>query len=66
MPDSVPRLPWQLERLISAASSGCLEATVPGVPDVGRYTLAWAASYLTSDRDEALRRLWEVHKAWSS
>ncbi len=60
----MPRLPWQLERLVRAASSDLLEAEVRGVPDVGRYTLAWAASYLTGDRDEALARLWAVHRAW--
>jgi hypothetical protein len=35
-----------------------------GAPDLGRYTLAWAAAYLTGDRDEALARLWAVHRAW--
>jgi hypothetical protein len=62
--DTLPRLPWQLERLVSAASSNVLTVELPGVPDVPRYTVAWAASYLTGDRDEALRRLWEVYSAW--
>ncbi len=63
-PDSLPRLPWQLERLINAASSNVLGVELLGVPDVPRYTLAWAACYLTGDRDEALRRLWQVYSAW--
>ncbi len=63
-PDSLPRLPWQLERLVSAASSDNLEAAVPGVPDVNRYVMGWACSYLTGDREESLKRLWAVHRAW--
>lgn len=68
-PDSVARLPWQLERLLAAASSGLLPAgTVTPeaglVTDLNGYTLAWAASYLIGDRTEALRRLWQAHRAW--
>jgi predicted metallopeptidase len=37
---------------------------MPGVHDLNRYTMAWAAAYLTGDRDEALARLWAVHRAW--
>jgi hypothetical protein len=62
--DTLPRLPWQLERLVSAASSDNLDAAMPGVHDLNRYTMAWAAAYLTGDRDEALARLWAVHRAW--
>lgn len=61
-------LPWQLERLVSAASSGVLPETVmlaTGlVTDLNRYVLGWAASYLVGDRAEAERRLWEAHRAW--
>lgn len=63
-PDSIPRLPWQLERLVSAASSGQLHVEVGGVPDPTRYILGWACSYLTGDRTEALRRLWKVYSTW--
>jgi hypothetical protein len=63
-PDTLPRLPWQLERLVSAASSNALELELRGVHDLNRYTMAWAAAYLTGDRDEALARLWAVHRAW--
>ena len=62
--DTVSRLPWQLERLLSAASSGVLSADLPGVPDVPRYTLGWGCSYLVGDRAEATRRLWQVYRAW--
>ncbi|MGL4608126.1 MAG: hypothetical protein ACRCYY_00350 [Trueperaceae bacterium] len=61
---TVPRLPWQLERLISAACSGALQIRVEGVPDTTRYVQAWACAYLTGDRDEPLKRLWEVYKQW--
>jgi hypothetical protein len=61
---TIPRLPWQLERLVSAASSDVLTFSLYGVPDINRYVLAWAAAYLTSDRDEALRRLWQTYHVW--
>lgn len=63
-PDTLPRLPWQLERLLSAAGSNVLTADLPGVPDVGAYALAWGCAYLTGDRAEAERRLWQVYRAW--
>lgn len=62
---SVPRLPWQLERLVTAASSGALSVSIQGVPDPSRYVQAWACEYLaSSQRDEPLRRLWEVYEQW--
>lgn len=66
---TLPRLPWQLERLISAASSDLLPKDplmLPSglIPDPNRYTLALAASYLTGDRQAALSRLWQVRRAW--
>lgn len=63
-PDAVPRLPWQLEALLRAATSNVLTAELPGVPDTGRYVLAWGCAYLVSDRDEAEQRLWAVYRAW--
>lgn len=62
-------LPWQLERLVSAASSdqlpkGTVTLSAGLVPDLNRYTLGWAASYLVGDRDEALSRLWQVRRVW--
>ena len=68
-PDTLPRLPWQLERLISAACADVLPqstVTLPSglVPDLGRYVLGWGCSYLTGDRVEAERRLWEVYRIW--
>jgi hypothetical protein len=62
--DGLARLPWQLERLLSAAAANALEVELPEVPDPQRYTLAWGAAYLTGDRDEALRRLWAVYRKW--
>ena len=66
---AVPRLPWELERVISAATNGSL----PGgavkleqglVPDLERYVLAWAAAYLTGATDDATVRLWDVWRTW--
>ena len=67
--ETAPRLPWQLERLISAACADVLPqntVTLPSglVPDLGRYVLGWGCSYLTGDRVEAERRLWEVYRIW--
>lgn len=68
LPDTVPRLPWRLERLIGAAASGVLDAEVPGVPDVAVYVMGWACAYLTGrgDHTEPLKRLNEVLKAWQT
>lgn len=68
-PDTPPRLSWQLERLISAACADVLpQSTVTLssglVPDLNRYVLGWGCSYLTSDRSEAERRLWEAYRSW--
>lgn len=67
--ETLPRLPWQLERLISAACADVLPQDpmmLPSglVPNLNRYTLGWAAAYLTSDRQEALSRLWQVRRVW--
>lgn len=64
-----PRLPWQLERLVSAACGdvlpqGTVKLTSGLVPDLSRYVLGWGCSYLVGDRAEAERRLWEAHRAW--
>ena len=61
---SVPKLPRQLVRLVEAASNGVLDIPVRGVADVSSYVQAWACTYLTSDRAEALKRLWEVYRQW--
>jgi hypothetical protein len=58
------RLPWQLERLLQAASSGVLTIGVTGIPDTNRYVMAWACEYLAGDKQEALKRLWEVYDLW--
>jgi TubC N-terminal docking domain len=64
---SVPRLPWQLERLVTAPASGVLNVYLAGVPDPSRYVTAWALTYFTSNqRDEALKRLWEVYNLWQN
>jgi hypothetical protein len=66
--ETLPRLPWQLERLISAACADVLPETVvlPSglVTDLGRYVRAWGCTYLVSDCQEAERRLWQVYRAW--
>ncbi len=63
-PDTLPRLPWQLERLVSSAGSGQLSVELRGVSDTRAYVLACGCAYLVGDRDEALRRLWVVHRVW--
>ena len=67
--ETLPRLPWQLEHLISAAACNQLPQNAVKLPsglvtDLNRYTLGWAAAYLTSDRTEALLRLWQVRRVW--
>lgn len=66
---SETRLPWQLERLVSAACADVLPKDMTKlssglVPDLNRYVLGWGCTYLVSDRTEAERRLWEAHRAW--
>lgn len=36
------------------------------VTDPNRYTLAWAAAYITGDRNEAVSRLWQMHRVWEA
>ena len=59
---TIPRLPWQLERLIASASQNSLAVKHQGVLNPNAYTLNWAAAYLYSDRSEALQRLWEIYE----
>lgn len=71
VPKASTELPWQLERLISAAcadalSQGTVKLTSGIVPDLKLYVLGWGCSYFISDRTEAERRLWEAHRAWQS
>ena len=65
-PSTVPRLPWQLERLVRAAAAGVLEVVVPGAPDPSRHVMGWACSYLLGDHEHALARLWQVYQAWEA
>jgi hypothetical protein len=64
--DTIPRLPWQLERLLRAASSNVLEVSIKGVPDPARYVMAWGCAYLTGECDESVQRLWQVYRAWNN
>ena len=68
-PDTLPRLPWQLERLLAAAASDVLPQGMTYLEsglvfDLQKYVLAGAGAYLIGDRDEALKRLWQAHRAW--
>jgi hypothetical protein len=70
-PNTLPLLPWQLERLLAAAKSGGLPTGTVAlerglVTDINNYTLAWGCAYLTGDRNEALSRLWQVYREWQS
>jgi hypothetical protein len=60
----LPKIPWQLERLISAATNTLLSFNYPGVPNLNSYVMAWACGYLIGDREESLKRLWAVYRAW--
>lgn len=66
---TIDRLPWELERLISAAENERLPtgtATLESglVPDLNRYTLAWGCAYLRGSVTDALPRLWLVWRYW--
>jgi TubC N-terminal docking domain len=61
---SIPRLPWQLERLLNAASSGVLNIEMRGVRDTPRRVMALACDYLAGDNQKALSDLWEVYTSW--
>jgi hypothetical protein len=66
---TLEKLPFELERLIAAASNGALPSgsfTLESgiVPDLERYVLAWCAGYVLGESKQALSRLWEVHKVW--
>lgn len=61
----LPQLPWQLRRLVVAASSGALDISLRGVPNTSHYVMAWACEYLvSSQQEEPLKRLWEVYAQW--
>ncbi len=57
----IPRLPWQLENLIGAATCGDLGITHRDIPNVTSYVLSWAASYLLGDHEAIEGRLWEIY-----
>ena len=68
-PRMLERLPWELERLVSAASNGVLPSgsfTLESgiVPDLERYVFAWTCAYVLGDIVHAVSRLWEAHRAW--
>ena len=68
---TLERLPWELERLVSAASNGVLPSGTfkleSGLtPDLERFVSGWACSYLTGDTAHGLSRLWEAHTAWKT
>jgi hypothetical protein len=61
----LPQLPWQLRRLVVAATSGTLDISLRGVPNTAHYVMAWACEYLvSSQREEPVKRLWEVYAQW--
>ena len=67
---TLERLPWELERLVSAASNGILPSgsfklESGTVPDLERYVLAWTGAYILGDTVQALSRLWEAQKVWT-
>jgi hypothetical protein len=62
--NTIPRLPFALERLVSAASSDQLTGfSFDGVLDINSYVRAWACAYLVGDQQHALDRLNQVQTA---
>ena len=62
--DTIPRLPFALERLVSAASSDQLTGfSFDGVLDINSYVRAWACAYLVGDQQHAIDRLHQVQMA---
>jgi hypothetical protein len=63
----IPRLPWQLERLVSAAASNLLsDVPIRGVVNTNHYVMAWGCAYLAGAHKQALERLWHVHNVWNA
>lgn len=63
-PDTLPRLPFALTRLVSAASSDLLSGfTFDGVGDINNYVRGLACDYLVGDQQYALDRLNQVQMA---
>ncbi len=61
---TIPRLPFTLDRLVSAAGSNLLSGfTFDGVPDINNYVRGLACDYLIGDQRHALDRLYQVQIA---
>jgi hypothetical protein len=65
---TLPRLPWQLERLVKAAINDALrDVSVRGVADTKERVKAYALEYFTGgDKAESLKQLWEVYALWQA
>ena len=69
-PRILEKLPFELERLVSAAAndvlpSGSFKLESGMIPDFRLYVLAWCAAYLLGDSKQALSRLWEASNVWT-
>lgn len=67
--EAIPRLPWELERLVSAASNSVLpfgthQLSSGVVPSLEKFVLGWAAAYLCGATTDALNQLWDVWTLW--
>lgn len=58
--DSIPRLPFKLERLVSAATNNQLNFYARDIPDLNSFVIAWACAYLVGDQQEAINRLNQI------
>jgi hypothetical protein len=68
-PQTLERLPWQLETMIRTAANAALPAGTITLesgltPDLNRYVLSWAVSYLLGAAPDAHERLWIARRAW--
>jgi hypothetical protein len=68
-PQTLERLPWQLETMVRTAANAALPAGTITLengltPDLNRYVLSWAVSYLLGAAPDAHERLWIARRAW--
>jgi hypothetical protein len=69
VPQVLPRLPWELERLVSAAGNsrlptGTIHAPSGMITNLENYVLSWTAAYVCGATSDASSKLWEAWSCW--